>query len=55
MTTANVTSGAPSAAFRDQPIAGAWKLETRLRPGEVCGKPSLPRSLAIHVTLTCSE
>ena len=54
-TTANVAPGAPSDAFRDQAIAGAWKLETPLRAGEVCGKPSLPRSLAIHVTLTCAE
>jgi hypothetical protein len=54
-TTADVSPGSPSDAFRDQPIAGAWKLETPLRPGEVCGKPSLPRSLAIQVTLLCAE
>jgi hypothetical protein len=55
ITTADVAPGVPSDAFRDQPIAGAWKLETPLRPGEVCGGASLPPSLAIHVTLICAE
>jgi hypothetical protein len=47
MTIANVAPSGPSVAFRDRPIAGACKLETPLRPGEICGKPSLPQSLAI--------
>ena len=54
-TTADVPPAVSSEAFRDQPIAGAWKLETLLRPGEVCGEASLPPSLAIHVTLVCTE
>jgi len=54
-TTADVTESAPSGAFRNDPIAGEWRLETTLRPDEVCGKPSLPRSLAIVATLRCTE
>ena len=42
--TANVAQGAPSGDFRGDPIAGDWKLEMALRPGEACGTPSLPRS-----------
>ncbi|MFI5315777.1 MAG: hypothetical protein ACHQ6T_08750 [Myxococcota bacterium] len=54
-TSAEVPSGAPSDAFRDQPIAGAWRLETALRPGEVCNSPSMPPSLAIQVTFVCAD
>jgi hypothetical protein len=54
-TSARIESGAPSDSFRDQPIAGAWRLESPLRRGEACNTPSLPRSLAIDVTFVCAE
>lgn len=43
-----------SAAFRDLPLAGAWQLETALRPDEDCGALA-PESLAIQVSLICAE
>ncbi|HKC50843.1 MAG TPA: hypothetical protein VKF60_08625 [Myxococcota bacterium] len=45
----------PSDAFRDLPVAGAWRLETALRPGEVCAGASAPESLALHVSFVCAE
>jgi hypothetical protein len=45
----------PSDELRDLPIAGAWRLETALRPGEVCGESSAPASLAVNVTLVCAD
>ena len=45
---------AASAAFRDLPIAGAWTLETALRPGEDCGALA-PEALGIDVSLICAE
>jgi hypothetical protein len=43
-----------SAAFRDLPLAGAWTLETALRPGEECGATP-PESLSIRVSLICAD
>ena len=43
-----------SAEFRDLPLAGAWQLETALRPGEDCGALA-PDSLSIRVSLICAE
>jgi len=43
-----------SAAFRDLPLAGAWTLETELRPGEECGGTE-PSSLSIQVSLICAD
>lgn len=43
-----------SAEFRDLPLAGAWTLETTLRPGEECGSLA-PDSLSIRVSLICAE
>jgi hypothetical protein len=45
----------PSDELRDLPIAGGWHLETQLRPGEVCGEPSAPASLAVNVSFVCAE
>lgn len=45
---------AASAEFRDLPIAGAWTLETVLRPGEDCGALG-PQTLGIDVSLICAE
>jgi hypothetical protein len=50
-----VTPSEPSDGLRDQPIAGAWKLETPLRPGEKCGEASAPESLAVNVSLICAD
>ena len=43
-----------SAEFRDLPLAGAWQLETALRPGEDCGALA-PDSLSIQVSLICAD
>lgn len=43
-----------SAAFRDLPLAGAWTLETALRPGEDCGALA-PESLSVQVSLICAD
>jgi hypothetical protein len=43
-----------SAAFRDLPLAGAWTLETALRPGEECGATP-PESLSLQVSLICAD
>jgi hypothetical protein len=45
----------PSDELRDLPISGAWKLETALRPGEVCGESSAPASLAVNVGFVCAD
>jgi hypothetical protein len=45
----------PSDELRDLPIAGAWRLETALRAGEVCGESSAPTSLAVNVSFVCAE
>jgi hypothetical protein len=55
VTSAEVPSGAPSDAFRDQPIAGAWRLETALGPGEACNSPAMPSSLAVQVSFVCAD
>jgi len=52
---AEVSPDAPSDALRDLPIAGAWRLETPLRPGEVCGDASAPQSLAVSVSFVCAD
>jgi hypothetical protein len=41
-----------SAEFRDLPLAGAWQLETALRPGEDCGALA-PESLWVRVNQIC--
>ena len=53
-TMAEVTPDEPSFALRDLPPAGAWKLETPLRPGESCGATA-PESLAVAVTFVCAD
>jgi hypothetical protein len=50
-----VTPDAPSDALRDLPVAGAWRLETALRPGEVCGEASAPESLGVSVSFVCAD
>lgn len=50
-----VTPGAPSDALRDLPISGAWRIETALRPGEVCGDASAPQSLGVSVSFVCAD
>jgi hypothetical protein len=51
---ADVTADAPSDALRDLPIAGAWRLETQLRPGESCGE-SAPAELSVNVGFVCAD
>ena len=52
---AELGADTPSDAFRDLPVAGAWRLETALRPGEVCAESSAPESLALNVSFVCAE
>lgn len=51
---ADVSPGAPSAAFAGLPVQGSWRLSTPLAPTEACGR-NVPRSLIIEVASTCSR
>jgi hypothetical protein len=51
---AEIAAGESSDAFRDLPIAGAWRLETPLAPGEGCGG-ALPDALSVDVTFVCAD
>ncbi|HTO09226.1 MAG TPA: hypothetical protein VMR86_19400 [Myxococcota bacterium] len=52
---AEVGPDAPSYGLRDLPPAGAWKLETPLRPGEKCGEAGAPESLSVALTFICAD
>jgi hypothetical protein len=52
---AQVTPDEPSNALSDLPVTGAWRLETPLRPGEICGEASAPESLAVNVSFVCAD
>jgi len=51
---ADVSAGAPSAAFAGLPVQGSWRLSTPLAPTEACGR-NVPRSLIIEVASTCAR
>jgi hypothetical protein len=48
-----VSPGTPSMKFAGLPIMGDWVLTSPLAPGEVCGTPTLPRSLVVDVFTQC--
>jgi hypothetical protein len=45
--------GAASNVFQGTPLGGDWVLKAKLAAGEVCGTPSLPRTLAVDVATAC--
>ncbi|HTO68739.1 MAG TPA: hypothetical protein VMR31_02675 [Myxococcota bacterium] len=51
---AEVVPGDASESFRDLPVAGAWRLESPLGPGESCGGAQ-PAALSVDVTFVCAE
>ena len=50
---ATVSPGALSTQFAGLPILGDWVLTSPLAAGEVCGTPTLPRSLVVDVFTQC--
>jgi hypothetical protein len=49
-----VAGSETSATFRDLPIAGPWRIEAPLLPGESCGG-TLPERLELDVSLVCAD
>ncbi|HEX9880684.1 MAG TPA: hypothetical protein VGB25_10855, partial [Candidatus Binatia bacterium] len=52
---AEVDAGGWTADFKGLPVDGPWELESPLKPGEVCGTATLPRSLTVVVSAVCGE
>jgi len=51
---ADLAPGTSTLAFQGTPVTGPWKLSLTLLPGEQCGTPTVPRTLGVELSTTCS-